>query len=178
MSVFKRVIGISIFVISSSLFPLPSSLFACEIVKGKVVAVKDGDTITVLKKKKEIDVRLAGIDAPEKKQPYGNRAKYFTSDRVFGKTVKVIVEDEDRDGRKIGEVFYRDTSLNEELVAEGLAWVDPRFSSSLGLAALQREAKARGIGIWKEPSPQAPWEYRKESRSSKGNDKVAAPSGD
>ncbi len=65
----------------------PSFLYAFE---GKVVSVSDGDTITVLHDRTQIKVRLYGIDTPEKRQAFGNKAKQFTSDQVFGKTVEVI----------------------------------------------------------------------------------------
>lgn len=150
----KVVFGIISFIfISSSAFP-------CEILKGKVVGVTDGDTIVILKKKKEIKIRLAGVDSPEKKQPFYQRAKAFTSEKVFGKKIKILVEGKDPYQRKTGEVFYKGMSLNEELVTAGLAWVDPRFSKSLGLKSLQNDAQKSHRGLWIEPHPLPPWEFR------------------
>jgi len=116
----KKILFISFI---SFIFLIPFSAHPCEILKGKVVGVKDGDTITVLVKKKEVPVRLQGVDAPEKNQAFGQRAKQFTSDKVFGKRVKVLVERKGRNGRSIGKVFIKGVSLNEELVAAGFAWV-------------------------------------------------------
>ena len=90
---------------------------------GRVVGVVDGDTIDVLHNGKAVRVRLYGIDCPEKKQPYGKKAKWFTSDLAFRKTVTVIVKDRDRYGRTIGEVILPNgKSLNRELVRIGYAW--------------------------------------------------------
>lgn len=110
------------FVILYIIFWTTNTAFACEILKGKVVGVRDGDTIEILVNKKEIPIRLAGIDAPEKNQAFGQRAKQFTSNKVFGKRVKVVVIQQDSYKRKVGEVFIKGVSLNEELVAAGLAW--------------------------------------------------------
>ncbi len=90
---------------------------------GRVVGVSDGDTITVLHKGKGERIRLHGIDCPEKRQAFGNRAKQFTSKLVFGNTVTVQVMDRDRYGRTVGVVLLPDgRSLNHELVRAGLAW--------------------------------------------------------
>lgn len=141
------------------IFSIPSH--ACEILKGKVVGVRDGDTIEILVDKKEVPIRLSGVDAPEKKQAFGQKAKQFTSDKVFGKRVKVVVIHQDSYKRKVGEVFISGVSLNEELIAAGMAWQDPRYSKSLGLAALQERAKAEKRGLWVDPKPVEPWEWRK-----------------
>ena len=90
---------------------------------GKVVAVSDGETISVMRQGRAVKVRLHGIDCPEKKQAYGTRAKQFTSDMAFGKEVEVRVRDTDRYGRLVGEVILSDgTNLNQELVGAGFAW--------------------------------------------------------
>jgi len=98
------IIGISLLVI---LAPFVSGCFATEIT-GKVVAIADGDTITVLQNKTQYKIRLYGIDTPEKAQDFGRRAKQFTSDLVYGKHVKVVQEDIDRYGRIVGMVYVND----------------------------------------------------------------------
>jgi endonuclease YncB( thermonuclease family) len=82
---------------------------------GKVVGVADGDTITVLRDRQPQKIRLYGIDCPEKRQPFGKRAKQFTSDMVFGKTVEVNRIDTDRYGRTVAFVAVDERLLNEEL---------------------------------------------------------------
>jgi len=84
---------------------------------GNVVGVSDGDTIKVMREGRAVKVRLHGIDCPEKGQPYGTKAKRFTSDRAFRNEVTVYVKDMDRYGRIVGEVILPDgLSLNKELV--------------------------------------------------------------
>jgi micrococcal nuclease len=90
---------------------------------GKVIGVADGDTITVLSDKRPLKIRLYGIDCPEKRQPFGKRAKQFTSDLVFGKVVDIEPIAIDRYGRTVAFVRVGNLSVNEELIKEGLAWV-------------------------------------------------------
>ncbi len=89
---------------------------------GRVMGVSDGDTITVLHNGKAERIRLHGIDCPEKRQAFGKRAKQFTSNLVFAKTVTVQILDRDRYGHTVGEVLLADgRSLNRELVRTGFA---------------------------------------------------------
>ena len=88
-----------------------------------MVAVADGDTITVLESKTQYRIRLFGIDAPERRQEFSNRAKNFVPDLVFRKQVRVVKHDVDRYGRIVGIVYIDDVCVNEELVRNDLAWV-------------------------------------------------------
>jgi endonuclease YncB( thermonuclease family) len=129
-------------------------------IEGKVVGVTDGDTIKVLRVKELFKIRLNGIDAPEKKQAYGQKSKEFLSSLVFGKNVEVIVRDQDRYGRYVGDVMIEGRSANYALVAAGLAWWYAEYSKDQSLAALEKTAKAKRLGLWAEPSPIPPWEFR------------------
>jgi micrococcal nuclease len=134
--------------------------------EGKVIAVKDGDTIVVLRKGNiQETIRLAHIDCPEKKQPYGQKAKQFTSDYCFGKMVKII-ETSRRDigGRMIGLVIYKDKCLNEALVSHGLAWHYKKFSKELSYDVLEQKARFSKIGLWQDTNPIAPWIWRKSKK--------------
>lgn len=134
-------------------------------ITAKVVGVKDGDTFVVLHEKKEIVVRLEHIDAPEKNQPFGSRAKQFASDFCFGKTVVVIGNGKkDRNGRWIGEIFYNNQNLNKELVRNGLAWHYKRYSKSANYADLETSARKKKVGLWRDKDPVAPWNWRKSKR--------------
>ena len=130
---------------------------------GKVVGVADGDTITVLHDGKGERIRLHGIDCPEKRQAFGNRAKQFTSTLVFGKGVTVQVLDRDRYGRTVGVVLLPDgRSLNHELVKAGFAWWYWRYTpDDETLAQLEREARGAKRGLWADPHAVPPWEWRK-----------------
>src|SRR5688572_1529909 len=95
---------------------------------GKVVGIADGDTISVMHDGKAEKVRLNGIDAPEKGQPFTNRAKQFVSELAFGREVRVETKGQDRYGRSIGELFLPDgRDLNHEIVKAGFAWWFRRY---------------------------------------------------
>jgi len=128
---------------------------------GRVVGVSDGDTITVLHNGKGERIRLHGIDCPEKRQAFGNRAKQFTSKLAFGNTVTVQVVDRDRYGRTVGVVLLPDgRSLNHELVREGLAWMYRRYTNDQSLNDLEEEARVAQRGLWADPHAVPPWEWR------------------
>ncbi|GGK57111.1 thermonuclease family protein [Rufibacter glacialis] len=128
----------------------------------KVIAIKDGDTIELLKDGKPLRIRLQGVDCPEKNQDFGTRARQFTSDLVFGKSVGLVVHDVDRYGRTVGEIILPDgRNLNQELVKNGFAWHYTAYSKDQELARLEAEARAEKRGLWADPSPRAPWDFRK-----------------
>lgn len=128
---------------------------------GRVVGVVDGDTITVLAGDESKRIRLAGIDAPEKGQAFGQRAKQATSRLAFGRTVKVIVRGLDRYGRILGDVRLPDgASLNERLVEEGWAWHYASYSKDRRLAELEASARRSRRGLWVDPRAVPPWEFR------------------
>lgn len=133
---------------------------------GRVVRVLDGDTLEVLEGTTPRRVRLHGVDCPERNQPYGSRARQFTAELAFGRTVTVVIRDRDRYGRLVGEVLLPDgRNLNRELVAAGYAWWYRRYSSDLRLAVLEWMARWRKRGLWQDPHPVPPWEWRRRPRS-------------
>lgn len=138
---------------------------------GKVVAVADGDTITVLDESKiQHKIRLAGIDAPERKQAFGQRAKEQLSDLVFGKTVQVETEKVDRYGRQIGKVLIDGRDANLVMVTYGMAWHYKKYqteqasSDRLLYSSAEEEAREGRVGLWREPAPVAPWDWRRGQR--------------
>jgi endonuclease YncB( thermonuclease family) len=132
---------------------------------GRVVGVSDGDTIEVMRAGRAVRVRLQGIDCPESHQPYGTRAKQFTSDLVFSKTVAVQIHGTDQYGRILGEVILPDgRSLNRELVRNGYAWWYRRYSDDPVLQRLEEEARRERRGLWRDKNPIPPWEFRRERR--------------
>ena len=137
--------------------------------EGKCVAVTDGDTIKVMHEGKAERIRLYGIDCPERKQAYGQKAKKFTSDMVFGKTVEVLQVDTDRYGRTIAWVYIGGKggrNLNQDLVGVGLAWHYVRYAlDNPELKRLQADARENKRGLWKNPRSIPPWEYRKGEKS-------------
>ena len=133
-------------------------------INGRVVSIQDGDTITVLQGTTSYKVRLQGVDCPEKGQAFGNVAKQFTSDLVYDKTVKVKYEERDRYKRYLGTVYVGDRNLNKELVQAGLAWHYKQYSKDPVLAALEVRARLDKKGLWSDPKPIAPWEFRRQPR--------------
>lgn len=129
---------------------------------GEVVAITDGDTFKLLVQDSVIHrIRVANIDCPERRQPFSAKAKQFTSDAIFGKTVKVKVLSTDRYGRYIGVTTYNDSLiLNHELVKNGLAWHFIRYSNDSELQDLENLAKRKKMGLWKDSNPIPPWEWR------------------
>jgi len=131
---------------------------------GQVVAVTDGDTIKVLQDGRETKVRLYGVDTPEKKQAFGQKAKGFTASLVAGRMVDVEPVDQDRYGRTVGLVTVAGQSLNEELVKNGFAWVYQQYCRRGECSAWTKEelqARAARLGLWADPAPLPPWEWRR-----------------
>jgi endonuclease YncB( thermonuclease family) len=130
-----------------------------------VVRVRDGDSIVVLSGGVGIEVRLDGIDCPELGQAFGKRAKGYTSELAFGRAVRLAGKGRDDYGRELAEVFLPDgRSLNRELVAAGFAWWFRRHSTDRVLESLEREARTARRGLWADPNPVPPWDYRKAAR--------------
>jgi endonuclease YncB( thermonuclease family) len=138
---------------------------AAEEFAGRVVGVTDGDTLTVLRARHPERVRLRGVDAPERRQAYGDRARRFTADLAFDRTVTVRGTGRDRNGRLLGDVILPDgRSLNQELVRAGYAWWFRKYSRDAHLARLEEEARASRRGLWADEAPLAPWAYRTNGR--------------
>jgi endonuclease YncB( thermonuclease family) len=130
-----------------------------------VVAVHDGDTLTILHNGQQEKIRLFGVDAPETKQEFGTQAKQFTSARVFGKTVTIAPENRDRYGRTVAWVFDGQRTVNEELVEAGFAWWYRDYArKETQLGELQENARARKVGLWATSNPVEPWEWRRGER--------------
>jgi len=128
----------------------------------KVVGVKDGDTIELLIHNYTLIVRLAHIDCPEKKQPFGQKAKQFVSDFCFNKNVSLIHNNKfDRNHRLIAEVILEDgKNLNKLLVENGLAWHYKKYSKVEEYTNLEIRAKQINKGLWGDLNPIAPWDWR------------------
>jgi len=131
------------------------------VIKGTVVSVTDGDTLTLLDASRtEHKIRLQGIDAPERRQAYGVRAKEALARKVFQKQVQVDSQGQDRYGRTIGNVYLGDRWINRELVAEGWAWHYKQYSVSEDLAQAETNARNSRVGLWQDSHPVPPWEFR------------------
>lgn len=133
---------------------------------GKVVRTMDGDTIEVLHNQRPERVRLHGIDCPEKGQVFGNKAKQATSELVYGKQVTLQSHGKDKYKRTIADVILPDgLNVNQELVKEGWCWWYRKYAPGdtllEGLETVAREGKK---GLWADPQPVPPWEWRNRGR--------------
>lgn len=139
-----------------------------QVITGKVVRVKDGDTIVILdSKNKQHTIRVAAIDCPEKSQPYGKEAKWFVSDEIYRKSVEVDVLKKDRYGRSIANIFYSGKNLSVELLKKGYAWHYKKFSKNRFFQSLEDKSRKNKKGLFKQSNPIEPWEYRRKKRKPK-----------
>jgi endonuclease YncB( thermonuclease family) len=130
---------------------------------GRVSRITDGDTLSIISPNNETRIiRLYGIDAPERDQPYGLRATDALKDKLSSKQVTVILQDIDDYGRYVGIVYLNDRNINLEMVIEGHAWWYEFFASdNQELKQAQSEARERNLGLWNNPDPQEPYEWRR-----------------
>lgn len=133
-------------------------------ITGQVVGISDGDTVLLLVDRQGIWVRLDQIDAPEKEQTFGDRSRQSLSNLVFGKTVRAITQGEDRYGRTIATLYAGELNANAEQVRRGMAWVYRKYARDPALYGIEEEASAARRGLWSDPEPVPPWEWRKRNR--------------
>jgi len=130
----------------------------------KIIRILDGDTVEMLYGQLPIKLRLQHIDCPEKrgKQPFGNKAKQTLSDLCFGQTVTVHSDAKfDRNGRLIGVIFTKEgLNVNKEMLRLGMAWHYKKYSDDMSYDVLEKEARKAKVGLWSEPKPIPPWDYR------------------
>ncbi|HIE3795804.1 TPA: thermonuclease family protein [Klebsiella michiganensis] len=129
---------------------------------GPVIAILDGDTIDVLIDRQPVRVRLAQIDAPEKRQAFGTRSRQALSALVFRQSVTVADAGRDRYGRVLGTVYVSGVNVKAEMVRQGMAWVYRQYATDRSLFALEDEARAGRRGLWADPSPVPPWQFRRQ----------------
>ena len=161
---------LSTFILAGLLLVLGHAALADTIV-GRVVGISDGDTVMVLDADNiQHRVRLAGIDAPERRMPFGQRAKEHLSDLVFGKHVEVQTGKKDRYGRSVGIIFVDGFDANLAMVTAGMAWHYKQYDREQSApdrqlyANAEVKARSRQAGLWLDHNPTPPWDYRKERR--------------
>lgn len=139
---------------------------------GRVVGVADGDTVTVLDASNtQTKVRLMGIDAPEKKQAFGQKSKEHLSDLVFNKVVSVEYTKQDKYGRTVGKIMVSGVDANLEQVKVGLAWHYKQYQREQSVedrttyAQAEEQARAAKQGLWVDADPIPPWYWRKQQKA-------------
>jgi endonuclease YncB( thermonuclease family) len=129
---------------------------------GRVVGVSDGDTLTVLDDaNQQHKIRLAGIDAPEKAQAFGQAGKQRLSELCYNRHATIVVVNTDRYGRTVGDVTCDDVHANEEMLRTGNAWVYRHYDKGFEhFYAIEEAAREEKLGLWAEDHPTPPWEWR------------------
>jgi endonuclease YncB( thermonuclease family) len=158
-------------VIASFMLAISFLGYAAEI-SGKVVGIKDGDSFVLLDDDRiQHQVRLAGIDAPERSQSYGHVAKRSLSNMIFGKTIQVVWQTRDSYKRMVGKVLLQGEDINLRQIESGYAWHYRQYQHEQNLTDRQvytdAEISARRSrqGLWQEPEPIPPWRYRRIQRN-------------
>lgn len=138
---------------------------------GRVIGIADGDTLTILDANRDQHrIRLAGIDAPERKQPFGQASKQSLSDLAYDRDVDVEWHKSDRYGRIIGKVLVSGVDANLIQIKKGMAWHYKKYESEQSVAdrrayaAAEDRARQQRQGLWREQHPIAPWDWRKGTR--------------
>jgi endonuclease YncB( thermonuclease family) len=138
-------------------------------IRGKVISIHDGDTLTVVIDHRQVRVRLTDIDAPELGQPFGTRSRQSLSEMCFGKEAALDVTGQDRYRRSLARVTCDGKDANAEQVRRGYAWIFVRYADrNSPLYTLEKEAKAARRGLWADPAPVAPWDWRRNGRETAG----------
>lgn len=134
--------------------------------QGRVVRVSDGDTVTVLRQgsqgPEQVRVRLASIDAPERRQAFGNRSRQHLAELVFDRRVTVLEQGSDRYGRTIGVIEVDGGNANQQMVRAGLAWAYRQYLNDSVMLRLETQARRARRGLWADDDAIAPWEYRRQ----------------
>lgn len=131
---------------------------------GDVIGVADGDTFYMKIAGESTRVRLAEVDAPEKKQPFGRRSEQSLRELVGKRAVTATWDKVDRYGRPIVRVVVDGVDVNAEQVRRGFAWVYRRYSTDSSFYVFENEARLARRGLWADASPVEPWEWRRGRR--------------
>ena len=144
------------------------NLAAAHVIQGRVVGVSDGDSVTVMDAQKTpYKIRLAGIDAPERAQAYGQKAKASLSDLVLGKSVEVAWSKQDRYGRIVGVITLAGVDINLAQIKRGMAWHYKQYQNEQSpedreaYAQSESQARDKRMGLWRDPAPMEPSVFRR-----------------
>ena len=133
----------------------------------KVINIADGDTLTLLKGKEKVKIRLGGIDAPERKQAFGSRSRESLEELCAGKQASYRIQDTDRYGRIVAQVTCDGRDANRAQVERGMAWVYIKYNKDMALPGLEAQARAERRGLWADARPVAPWNWRQSNRQAR-----------
>ena len=152
-------------------FLLLSTHVSAEMLTGRIIGVSDGDTITLLDAAHiSHKIRVAGIDAPEKKQPFGEKAKTSLSTLAYNRTADADCRKTDRYRRKVCVVFVGGKDVGLEQIKAGMAWWYQQYAKEqthqerIDYEHAESQAKRHRYGLWSGPNPTPPWEWRHPGR--------------
>ena len=158
----------TIFLFISLFFHFTNNSAHAEVITGTIDSVIDGDSIMITSKGKEVEIRLFGVDTPEKTQAFGQSAKNFTGAMASGKEIRVEPISKDQSGKIVAMVFVNGINLNEQIISQGFGWVYRQYCKERFCAdwlKLESTAKASQKGLWADANPTPPWEYRQKQRN-------------
>lgn len=133
----------------------------------KVKSVEDGNTMTIVLDDQPVLIRLAHIDAPEKKQAYGEASRKSLAELCLGKNAVLQNKQLDYSGTLVAIVQCNGNEVNRLQIERGMAWVDPKHNQDLSLPALEAMARRDRRGLWNDDDPVPPWKYRRSARKTK-----------
>lgn len=133
----------------------------------KVKSVEDGNTMTIVLDEQPVTLRLAHIDAPEKKQAFGEASRKSLSELCLGKNAVLHNKQLDYSGTLVAVVQCNGNEVNRAQVERGFAWVDPKHNNDLSLPALEAVARRDRRGLWSDDDPIPPWKFRKPARKAR-----------
>lgn len=126
-----------------------------------IVGISDGDTLTARCDTETVKIRLAEIDAPEKKQAFGNRSKQSLSDLCFKSQAEIRPEKRDRYGRTVARVSCNGIDVSQHQASKGMAWAYTKYLTDPSIKDAEAQARAAKRGLWADPHAVPPWDWRK-----------------
>lgn len=145
------------------------TLCSAELIQGRVISISDGDTLSIIDNhQKQYKIRLTGIDAPEKKQAFGQKSKESLSQLVYNKNIIAECSKLDRYKRYLCKINLNDTDINLEQIKRGLAWHYKQYQNDQSkidkdtYSRAEEAAKLNRTGLWIDKQPTPPWEWRRQ----------------
>lgn len=137
---------------------------AAQLITALVIGISDGDTMTVLQDHQQVKIRLAEVDAPEKAQPFGTRSRQSLADLCFKAQAEIRPQTRDRYGRTVARVTCNGIDASQHQVGTGMAWAYTKYLTDPAIKAAENQARAANLGLWVDPNPVPPWDWRKSQR--------------
>jgi endonuclease YncB( thermonuclease family) len=164
MTINRRCIFLRLIIVNLIITVAVANAYASDVLlEAEVIGIVDGNTLTIkFKDDDAYDVQLAGVDAPELIQEYGDQARQFLQKKILNKKVKVQLQGKDRWGNRLAVVWLKgEVDLRVELLKEGFAWTAER-NPIPELENVRIEAQNKRKGLWQSAEPTPPWAFRRQ----------------